>query len=162
MDDPEPGKGFSREPTIDDVANLCQALNKAGARYTLIGGFAMAHHGFIRATGDIDLLVDDAPENIEKIRSALSYLPDRAVRDVRPNDIQEYTVVRVADEIVIDLLGKACGLNYSDARSDIEWTTIRDVQVPFLGLRSLLKTKQAHRPQDIMDRAFLEEKLKRK
>jgi len=61
----------------------------------------------VRGTGDIDLLIDSSRENVKSIKEALLYLPDQAVREVRPHDIAKYTVVRIADEIVIDLLEKS-------------------------------------------------------
>lgn len=57
-DHPEPGPLESREPTVDDLRNLCRALNARQARYVVIGGFAMAAIGYNRRTMDIDLLVD--------------------------------------------------------------------------------------------------------
>jgi len=44
---------YSRIPTIEDLKNLCHHLNSHGVRYVVIGGFAVIHHGYIQATGDI-------------------------------------------------------------------------------------------------------------
>ena len=44
MDDPDDG-AYSRAPEPEDVARICRALNDAGARYVLIGGFAVIVHG---------------------------------------------------------------------------------------------------------------------
>jgi hypothetical protein len=51
---PNPG----RIPKEGDLIALCRALNECGARYLIIGGFAVIHHGYVRATEDIDLLLD--------------------------------------------------------------------------------------------------------
>ena len=75
----------------------------------------MNYYGFPRATEDIDLLVDPSNENISKLKNALSFLPDNAVREVAPDDVEKYEVVRVADEIVIDLLKKACDITFDKA-----------------------------------------------
>jgi hypothetical protein len=61
-----------RPPTIADVGRICRALQEAGARYVLIGGFAVILHGGHRTTKDIDLLVDPAPENVARLKKALS------------------------------------------------------------------------------------------
>ena len=72
MEDPDDGKNLeSRPPTVDDLVRLCRSLNNAGAKYLVIGGMAVIQAGFVRATADIDLLVDSAPENQEKIRSKI-------------------------------------------------------------------------------------------
>ena len=64
----------------------------------------MVLHGFNRGTEDIDLLVDKASSNIAILKQALSILPDNAIRDVLDSDVEKYEVVRVADEVVIDLM----------------------------------------------------------
>ena len=104
-----------RPPTIDDVRRLCRALDEAQARYVLIGGFAVILHGGERTTKDVDLLVDPAPENVDRLKRALSVLEDDAAKEIDRGDLQRYTVVRVADEIMVDLLGAACGVTWTEA-----------------------------------------------
>ena len=65
----------------------------------------MVLHGFNRGTEDIDLLVDKIASNISLLKNALSILPDNAIQDVRDSDVEKYEVVRVADEVVVDLMG---------------------------------------------------------
>ena len=109
-DDP----AYARAPEPDDVVRICRALNAAGARYVLIGGFAVIAHGAARFTKDIDLLVDDDAENITRVREGLAVLADNAAADIRDTDVRDHVVVRVADEIIVDLMGRACGLAYRD------------------------------------------------
>jgi hypothetical protein len=99
---------------------------------------------------------------VEKIRAALTYLPDRAVLEIKPTDVQSYSVVRIADEIVIDLLQKACDVTYTEAKEDITVEVMDGVKIPFIGLRSLVETKKSIRPQDVQDRTFLEEKIRQR
>ena len=100
MDDTHDGP-YAREPQIEDLVRICRALNEAGARYILIGGFAVIAHGGARTTKDIDLLVDASPENVARVKRALPILEDHAVDEVVDTDVARYTVVRVADEIVV-------------------------------------------------------------
>ena len=64
------------------------------------------------------LLIDADPVNVDRVRCALQILEDKAVSEVGDDDIARYAVVRVADEIVVDLMGKACGVDYADASRD--------------------------------------------
>lgn len=48
-------KGFDDALILDDLIAVCKKLNEAGARYILIGGFAVNYYGFPQATEDIDL-----------------------------------------------------------------------------------------------------------
>lgn len=145
----------SRDPESGDLLKICSALNKAGADYVVIGGMAMVAQGFNRGTEDIDLLVDRAVANIEKLRQALAILPDNAVREVGDHDIEVYGVVRVADEVVVDLMGSACGIDFKSAREMVDWQEIEGVKIPFASPELLLQTKQTVREKDAIDCLYL-------
>lgn len=145
----------SRDPESGDLLRICAALNQAGANYIVIGGMAMVAHGFNRGTEDIDLLVDRAVENVQKLKKALSILPDNAVREVRDTDIEEYGVVRVADEVVVDLMGTACGIDFKSAISRVIWKDVEGVRIPFGSPELLYETKQTVREKDAIDRLYL-------
>ncbi len=149
----------SRPPTLTDLLLLCRSLNAQGARYLVIGGFAVNQQGFTRATMDIDLLVDGARENQVKVKKSLEVLPDKAVRELGDSDLQDYVVVRVADEVVVDLMTTACGITYAEAAQDAEIVTIDDVPIPFASAKTLLRTKQTYRDKDEIDRLFLQRLL---
>lgn len=148
--------GYARAPEPEDVIRVCRALNDAGARYLLIGGFAVLAHGAGRFTKDIDFLVEDSPENVARVKRALSILQDDAASEVADTDVREHVVVRVADEVLIDLMGRACGLDYAAAAADAEEIDLGGVVVPVASPRTLIRTKDTARPQDAIDRAFLE------
>ena len=146
----------ARAPEPEDVARICRALNQAGARYLLIGGFAVIAYGAGRFTKDIDLLIDDAPDNVARVRQALSVLADNAAADVADLDVRTHIVVRVVDEVIIDLMGRACGIAYSEAIADAEAREIDGVSIPIASPATLIRTKNTYRPQDAIDRTFLE------
>ena len=76
MDEPDagskPGDLEPRPPLESDLVGLCSELNKRGARYIVVGGFAVITAGRPRVTGDIDLMVAVDPENEAKVLSALT------------------------------------------------------------------------------------------
>ncbi|MFB3854715.1 MAG: nucleotidyl transferase AbiEii/AbiGii toxin family protein [Vicinamibacterales bacterium] len=155
MDDTHDG-AYAREPQIEDLARLGRSLNAHGVRYVLIGGFAVIAHGGARTTKDVDLLVDDSPDNIARLREALRVLEDKAVDEVGDDDVARYSVVRVADEIVVDLMAKACGVDYAEASRDAVTLAFDDVPIPVASPRTLLRTKDTLRPADAADRQFLQ------
>ena len=161
MDDPNDA-AYARAPEPEDVVRICRALNEAGANYILIGGFAVVAHGASRFTKDIDFLVDDTPDNISRVKRGLGVLADNAAAQVADGDVRDHTVVRVVDEVVIDLMGRACGLTYADLATDMEWHDLGGVQVPIASPAALIRTKDTCRPQDAMDRAFLLELVERR
>jgi hypothetical protein len=147
-----------RAPTEEDLVNLCRLLNDLAANYIVIGGFAVIYSGASRFTGDIDLLIDTSLTNESKVYKALESLPDQAVKDLVAGDVSEYVVVRVADEIIVDLMKSACGIDYSEASKDTIVRNIKDVAIPFASPRLLWRMKaKTHRVKDAPDLAFLQE-----
>lgn len=152
---PNPG----RIPTTSDLVVLCRALNEAGARYLVIGGFAINYHGYIRATEDIDILVAADLENQRRTKQALEVLPDKAIRELGEEDFRDYIVVRVSDEILVDVMTAACGVEFEEASRGIEWATFEGVAIPFASPELLLRLKQTVRESDVADRIFLHRHL---
>lgn len=99
-----------RTPEEDDLVKLCAALNDRGALYIVVGGIEVNQQGFLRATEDIALLLESSRSNQENVLRALEVLPDKTVLEVNEGDLDEFTVVRVADEIVVDLMLSTCGI----------------------------------------------------
>jgi hypothetical protein len=151
----------SRPPETEDLVKLCRDLNANGAKYIVIGGMAIIQSGFLRATGDIDLLIEPSQENQERVRAAMMNLPDQAVRDVHPDDLENYVVVRVGDEIMVDLMASACGISYEEAKDFVRFTKIDDVLIPIANPELLWRMKQTMREKDNLDLVFLRELLKK-
>ena len=156
MDDEPPGEiEFTRPPTDEDLAILAGKLNEAGVKYIVVGGYAIITAGFARATMDIDLLVETSPQNDANLRRALEYLPDKAILELGPGEIERYVVVRICEDFTIDLMAKACGLTYEDAEGMIDYHDHHGVRIPFASPSLLWKTKQTYRDKDAVDRTFL-------
>jgi hypothetical protein len=155
-DEPQAGDLVSRAPTEDDLVALCRLLNSVGARYMIIGGFAIMYSGYGRTTGDVDLLFDTALENEAKVYRCLESLPDKAVLQLQPGEVGRYTVVRVADEITIDLMHSASGIDYAEASKEVVIRTVQGVPIPFASPRLLWRMKKnTHREKDAADLVFL-------
>ena len=146
----------AREPSVEDLVSLCRKLNAAGARYLVVGGFAIRAAGYDRRTMDIDLLVDVSGDNESRVLSVLRTLPDGAASELRPGEISEYSVVRVADEIVVDLMSVASGIDYATAAADVTVHEVDGVGIPCASPRLLYRMKcTAGRDKDQADIAFL-------
>lgn len=148
--------GYSRPATVADLKRLIGSLNERGADYLLIGGYALFAHGYQRATTDIDVLVPRNREAGERVKSALLVLSDQAARDIDPAWFEEGENIRVADEIVVDIMLTAGGETYESLAPhavtiDLDGVAIRTVDLP-----GLLRTKQSGRDKDAADRVILE------
>lgn len=118
MDD-SPNSQYARAPEFEDLIALCRSLNEQEVKYILIGGFAVVLHGFVRGTKDIDLLVDVSLPNIRKLKKAMATLPDNAIALIKDDEVEKYSVIRIADEFVVDLMAKACGIDYTEAVKEV-------------------------------------------
>ncbi len=147
-----------REPSIEDLIELCEKLNESKCEYLVVGGFAIISAGYLRRTMDIDLIIDTSTENEAKVFQALESLPDQAVKQLNPGDVEKYTVVRIADEIIVDLMKSACGIDFKEANKDVIIREIEGIPIPFASPRLLWQMKvRTHRAKDESDLVFLRE-----
>ena len=147
---------ISRPPTQADLVNLCRELNQRGAKYVVVGGLAIIAAGLPRVTVDVDLMVAADRENEAKVFGALSTLPDNAVRELQPGELQEYTVIRVGDEILVDLMRSAGGIDYAEAARHVVVREMDGIPIPFASPRLLWRMKaNTHRAKDAGDLVFL-------
>src|SRR5947209_14088760 len=107
---------FSRPATLDDLKLLLRSLHDHGADYLLIGGYALAAHGYQRATIDIDVVVPATSQAGQRVKDALMALPDGAAKDLDPEWFKDGENIRVADAFVVDLMLNANGQTYDSLR----------------------------------------------
>ena len=147
---------FSRPPSVEDLVELCRELNERGVRYLVVGGFAIRNAGYPRETGDVDLLMETSVENEARMYEALEVLPDKAVRELKAGEVSQYVVVRVCDEIVVDLMASASGIEYAEASLETVVRVIDGVAIPFASPKLLWRMKvNTHREKDKADLVFL-------
>ncbi len=146
-------KAKSNPARVADVLKICKSLNDNDVNYVLVGGWAVNIHGYSRATMDIDLLVDDSVENVKKIKKALSILEDNAVADIADTDIQKFTVVRIADEVLVDLMGRIGDVTTKTA--NIIEREVDGIKIRIADLETMIKTKGGYRSKDKEDLQFL-------
>jgi len=149
----------TRPATWDDVALVAQLLDRHAAAWALIGGYAIAAHGFVRFSEDVDILVEPSPDNARRWIAALSELPDGAARElVGEEDIFQREgpyAVRINDEFTVDVMPSACGHDWSELRAFVEERVVSGTKVPVLGLEGLLRTKEGARDKDRADASVL-------
>ena len=150
---------FCRPASLDDLKALIGALNRHGADYLLIGGYALFAHGYHRATVDIDVLVPASKQAGEKIKLALMALPDQAAKEIEPAWFEEGENIRVADAFVVDIMLNACGETYETLKQYAETIDLDGLPVRTVNLEGLLRTKQTLRDKDVADRSVLEQAL---
>jgi hypothetical protein len=142
-------------PARPPLLRVCELLNTAAARYLVCGAQACILHGLIRTTEDVDILVEATEGNCQKVIDALAQLEDGAARELIPRDILENVVVKIADEVEVDVSTHAWKVTYAEALPEAKEAVIDGVRVPFLGLDALIASKETYREQDAIDRQKL-------
>jgi hypothetical protein len=150
---------YTRPATWEDLKKIADYLQRAGVEYALVGGYAIAVHGFARFTEDIDILVNPSPENSRRWILALANLPDGAARELLTEpDVfaqDKRYAVRINDEFTIDVMPSIAGHTWEEMKPFIEQIDLDGVTLRLLNLQGLLKTKQGARPKDQADAASL-------
>lgn len=146
---------FTRPATWEDVRRLARYLEEAGVEYALIGGYALAVHGLVRLTEDIDILVEPSVANSKRWIMALSRLPDAAARELQADaDVfagQKRYAIRINDEFTVDVLPSASGASWEELQPFIQEMDVDGQRLRVLSLEGLLRTKTGSRPKDQAD-----------
>ena len=150
---------YARPATIDDLKAVIRSLNENKVDYFLIGGYALFAHGYYRATTDIDILVQPTSEQGKRVIKALLILSERASEQIDPAWFEEGEAIRVADEIIVDLMFNACGETNQTLSRYAEIIDLDGIPVRTLTLDGLLLTKQTVRDKDAMDRVVLQKAI---
>lgn len=137
-------------PEMDPLLRVCSLLNQEGARYLVVGGHAINLHGLIRTTEDVDILIEPTEDNATRVLAALSKMEDGAAKELTPRDILE-NVIKIADDVEVDVAVHAWKVSFSDAIGSALEVTIDGVRIPYLGLDSLIASKETYREKDQID-----------
>lgn len=153
-----------------DVEGLLSALEKADIAFVIIGGFAVGAHGYPRATKDLDIVPDPAPENLQRLAELLLDLnasvlgmeefaeeevvqPDVAGLEMGGNFVLVTSHGRLD---IMQLIGP--DLEYPDLDSAAVEDEVFGHRVRFCGLDHLVAMKEAAgRPEDEIDLKRLRE-----
>ena len=140
----------------DKWIDVCRLLNSRGVEYLVVGGVAMALHGRMRATKDIDVLVPRDVENMQRLLEALEALPMGLARELNAEEENEKVITIIGDDPRVDVLKTAGDLAYGDAVRSRRTATVDGVEIPYVGLRELIRSKRTDRDQDQVDARELE------
>lgn len=143
----------------EDFRDLLVALSDAGADFVVLGGHAVAYHGHVRATKDLDVLVRATADNAERVYRALARfgapLQQFAVSKEDFAAYEGFLQIGVPPRR-IDILNRADGITFDIAVASGDAFEVDSRRVPIIGLDALITNKLASgRPQDAADVAAL-------
>lgn len=144
-----------------DFRDILSCLISEDVEFIVVGAYALAAHGFPRATGDIDIWVSDSPDNARRIMRALTRF-GAPVSDVSEEDFSSpETVVQLGVEPCrIDVLTSIDGVAFGEAWERKVSVTVADLEIHILSKADLLQNKLATgRDKDQGDIAWLKKNL---
>lgn len=154
MEEGAPRRGVTPQAIASQV---CDALNRAGVRYLVIGGVACILHGYARATTDVDILIERTPENARRTLDALGTVGWGFAREWSPDEILRRPITVIGDDPAVDVFTVAWRIKYEDAVARSSTVEIDGVAIPLISLDDLVETKRTGRLQDAADIEVLEE-----
>lgn len=143
------------------IAKVCQLLNKNKARYVVVGGEACILYGLTRTTEDIDIFIDKDIDNIKKVLDALGNLLWGIAKEIPPEKVAKDPITIIGDQPRVDILTSLKGIPFKKAWGFRKKAKIEGVEIPYLALNLLIKSKNTDRLQDLADKEQLE-RIKRR
>ncbi len=141
-----------------DYRDILHALAGENAKFLLVGAYAMAVHGYPRATMDIDLWVMPSFDNARAVLRALKRF-GAPMHDLTETDLQkDDTIFQIGvAPRRIDIITGATGLRFDEASARSMEIEIEGMQVRVLSLDDLIRNKRAcGRAKDVADAEALE------
>lgn len=142
---------------LNRLRDVFLSLNSHGVRYLVIGGTAVILHGVPRATFDLDILIEAAPENAKGLLSALAEAGFATALMTSPEEILAHEITIFKDRYRIDVQTFTPGLQFEDAWSRRVDVHFQDATIPVPSKADLIASKRASgRPIDLEDARLLE------
>ncbi len=143
------------------------AMNKAGVRYLVVGGFAVIAYGVDRTTGDMDIWVDNSEDNTNMLKIALLAI------DYDPKDVEEAInyfknagklSIFIDEGFAVDLMSRySTFISFEEAFARRKEVDFAGIPVYFVDLDTLIDMKiRAGREKDLWDVKHLQEQKKDK
>lgn len=146
-----------------DYRDMVECLLRESVDFMLVGGYAVALHGWPRTTFDIDFWILANPENAKAVMRAIKAFGAPLMGLTEEDFHRPGMVFQIGNEPQrIDIISAIAGLDYADASSRAVKMTIDGLEIKVLSIDDLIVNKRAAgRPKDIADALALE-KLKDK
>ncbi len=143
-----------------DFKEFLKLLKEHEVRYLLIGAYAVNYHGYIRATGDMDVWVAIHPDNAQKIMAALHAFGIEDPGLSLGVFLQEKKILRMGvPPVRLEITTSISGVEFDECYQSRIVDDLDGVEVNLIDLENLKKNKKASgRPKDLVDLRKLQQK----
>ena len=127
-----------------DFKEFFQLLNSHKVLYLVIGGYAVAYHGYPRATGDIDIWIATSPDNAKRTVQAIKDFGFADPDIFEEIFLKKEQVIRMGvPPLRIELLTTISGVDFKSCYANRIDETIDEVKISFIDLEHLKQNKKA-------------------
>jgi hypothetical protein len=136
----------------DDFKELLCLLNDHEVEYLIVGGWALGFHGYIRATGDMDIWIGQSDTNIQHLLNALSAfgVPERVDTSFFKENGNAFRMG--SPPLRVEIITEATGINFAASYPNRVMIETDDIKIPFISYLDLVKNKRASgRLRDLAD-----------
>lgn len=136
-----------------DFVDMLDCLERQGVEFIVVGAFAMAHFGYVRATGDIDILVASTEANSPRVVKALRTFgaPLFGISSDYFATAGNFLQLGVPPNR-IDIMTRIDGVEFREAFDSHEVGKIAGRETPVLSLELLIRNKESTgRDKDLPD-----------
>ena len=141
----------------DDFREFLKLCNRKRVKYLLIGGYAVGHHGYVRATADLDIWIALQPDSARKMVDAIREF-GFAVEGLTPElFLKADNIIRMGvPPFRIEVLTTISGVNFEECYRERVFDILDDVEVSLISLKHLKANKRASgRLKDLSDLEYL-------
>ena len=141
-----------------DFRDFLRLLNDHEVEYLLVGGYAVAYHGYPRTTLDMDVWVSNDAANADRMV--------RVMKDFGFTGSISPEIFRMTDRVVrmgvppmkLEIIMEASGVDFGECFANRVTDTIDDIAVNIISLQDLRRNKKASgRHKDLDDLEHLPE-----
>jgi len=140
---------------------MLESLLEENVSFIVVGAYALAAHGYPRATGDMDIWVKPEKQNSRRLYRALAKF-GAPMDQIREDDFSEIGIIfqiGVAPRR-IDIITEIDDVEFEEADEAKIITEVEDLRLPVLSIDKLIKNKMATgREKDLLDVKLLKKSL---
>lgn len=137
----------------EDFKEFIALLNANGVKYLVVGGYAVAFHGYPRYTKDLDFWIWADPDNAERLIKTLHDFGFTELK-LQPSDfLNTRNVIQLGyPPNRIDLITEVSGLDFENAYQNRKEAVFEGIQINFISIEDLVKNKnETGRLTDLAD-----------
>ncbi len=133
-----------------DFEELLLALSGGQVKFIVVGGVACALNGFVRATDDLDILIESSDRNIKQMLAILKAWGEGYAEELEVSDFPVSAgAIRIIEDFPLDIFTLLNEKTYDELLPE---TSISEQGIYFLNRKALIDVKKkSHREKDKID-----------